>query len=236
MVQATARVESSESGYTLDLTLTTPGGSGREQLYTGACETFADVIALKIALMADPNALALPPVPKERRRSWALRVMASTGVATLPRAGPMLELTAVRRFGRLVAELGVGYGFAATVRYRSLRDGAKIDAMLARPRLCGVFDRAPIEVFLCGGLDLGLMRGRGFGPGLSAERSVTQVYGALALGTQVRWPKSSAIAGVLNLELLPTVIRPAYTLRNLGRVYEAGRVGGRAGLGVEVRY
>jgi hypothetical protein len=237
MVQATAHVESVESGYTLDLILTTPSGSGQEQLRANECETFADVIALKIALMADPNALAPPPpVPTKRARSWALRVLASAGLATLPRAGPMLEVAAARRFGRVVLELGAGYGFAGTVRYGSLPDGVKIDAVLARPRLCGALDLAPIDVFVCGGMDLGLMRGRGVGPGLSEARSESQFYAALALGTQLRWPRAGRVAGVLSLELLPTIVRPGFTLRNLGRVYEAGRVGGRAGLGVEVRF
>src|SRR5262245_42677092 len=52
-----ARVERKPEGFTLDLTLTSPSGGGREQLVAEQCETLAGVVGLKVALAADPGAL-----------------------------------------------------------------------------------------------------------------------------------------------------------------------------------
>src|SRR5580698_4285969 len=56
-VQATARVTPHEGGWQLDLTLVSPGGRQEETLVTERCETLVEVVALKVALAADPTGL-----------------------------------------------------------------------------------------------------------------------------------------------------------------------------------
>ncbi len=94
-VQASAEVKAAPGGWQLDLTLVTPGGRQRETLVTERCDTFVELVALKVALAADPEGLIRNLEPtrkagaapeKTMTSAWAVRAAFGLGVGLLPGA------------------------------------------------------------------------------------------------------------------------------------------------------
>ena len=238
-IRVRASVQKEADGFTLDLRLEMPGGSGREQLHAVKCETLVGVVALKIALLADPDALLrAPPPPQPHREAefWGLRLVTALGPGPLPGLGPFLELAASRRFGFTAIDLGVGYGFPNTIRYSGLEAGARVDLFYARPRFCVLPNLNAVDLPICLGVDLGLMRARGLGRDLDDVFTSKQFYAAAALGAALRWPKTGWIAGWIGGEALFSLVRPDFYARNLGSLYAPDPFGGRVQAGVECRF
>src|SRR6185312_1246138 len=69
-VRATARIRPAPRGWALELTLETPSGARSEAIVVEQCATIVDLVALKVALAADPDAVlraihpAVAPAPE----------------------------------------------------------------------------------------------------------------------------------------------------------------------------
>ncbi len=183
------------------------------------------------------RAVGMPPRPAPARRrtralGWA--ALAIDGGA-LPGVGlgPALGLGIVH--GALRAEL-VG-AWRAPVRVRALEDpqvGAAIDLLEAGARLCGVVrPTTRLELPWCGGLDVGRLRGRGFG--LEDRRSASLWWTALVGATGVHWRLTARVAVLARAEVVVPLRHHAFAIAGLATLDRVSPVSGRGVFGVEVR-
>jgi hypothetical protein len=234
-IRVAAAVSRESRGFVLDLRLVTASGTHREQLVAARCETLAGVVALKVALAADPGAAYVSRAAPERTVRWGLRLSGSIGSGVLPGLGPMVGLAGALHFGYLALELGAAYGFRAPVRYAALPSvGADLELFEASARLCVVPGLGTVELPICGGFSLGLMRGVGFGLPMTSDAA--EPYGALTISPGVRWRLASMVHAMIGFEAWVAVDRPTFHVRNLERLYRPAQIAARAQLGVELRF
>jgi hypothetical protein len=234
-----ADVKHASAGYTLELLLESPTGSAREQLVAAKCETLAGVVALKVVLASDPGALfaTMQPVPANARdkAEFALRVAGSAGPGVLPGAGPALELTGRLKLTWASVELGAGYGLRQDAYDRDYHEvGAALDLFFLSARFCALPRvAAALEVPLCAGPDVGLMRGSGLG--VQDARTWTAAWLAIAAGPGLRWYMTRWSALYTGISACVALARPTYRVQNLtpDRIYTPARFGARIQLGVE---
>jgi hypothetical protein len=177
--------------------------------------TPARATALQGALAATigPGLGVLPGVAAELRAAAALRGrgwrVEATGMYWFPRVSPSTSTLAV--------EVGLGGG------------GLRGCAELRRRRL---------EVPLCAGAELGAMRGRGRGSGV-LPRASSSLWAAVHAGPGITWALGSWVALRLSVDAIVALRQPAFDLRVAGErreLFRAPPVGGRAALGIELRW
>lgn len=94
----------------------------------------------------------------------------------------------------------------------------------------------PLVFPLCVGLQLGAMHGRGDGPGLPVQQAARALWAATRLGAALRWrPRGGRVGLWIGVDAIVALTRPGFVTAGGVRVHEAARVGGQAGVGVEVR-
>lgn len=182
-----------------------------------------------------------PPRPKPRRRSatprLALRAEAQLGVGIVP--GPLAVGFggAVGLFGRSWrAELEGAYW----TRQRATVDGldgvgANLSLAYGGARGCYVVGLSKVELPVCSGLEVGVMAGDAFGPGITNEPD-SDVWLGLPLSAGVLWAPVRAFALHARVEAAVSLRRPGFHLNNVGEVHRAEAVGARAVFGAEVRF
>jgi hypothetical protein len=171
--------------------------------------------ALRGAMAATigPGLGVLPGVAAELRAAVALRGrrwrVEATGMYWFPRATPSNDVVGV--------EIGLGGG------------GLRGCAELRRRRL---------EIPLCAGAELGAMRGRGRGRGV-LPRASSSLWAAVHAGPGMAWALGSWVAVRLSVDAIVALRQPAFDLRVAGEpreLFRAPPVGGRAALGIELRW
>ena len=230
-----ARVSRDGTGFVLQLVLWTASGRAHENLRSDRCETLASVIALKVALAADPGAWfeEIEPGPDPNAARLGLRVGGGLAGALLPGAAPAIGLTAFVRFGGLSIELGASYAFEGALRGGAPAGiGADLDLWLASLRTCANPRIGPVEIPLCGGIELGSMHGALVRSPMRFES--TAFMAALSFGTGLRIPIAGILHAWLGLDGLFLLEIPRYDARGAGILWEPERFGGRAQLGIEL--
>ena len=180
------------------------------------------------------------PTPSEPASApWrpALRLEGLVGSATLPRVDGGLALAAGLATSRFRVELGASHLFAQTVDHPTLSGvGLRVRATTGTVRGCGVPRWRAWEFPLCVAGEVGAMAARGVGSAVDGATVERSLY-ASALGeAHVAWRATARFAiwvggqGVLNLT------RPKFTVDPLQPFFQASFGGGRAKLGVEVRF
>jgi hypothetical protein len=229
-----ARVQREPQGFVLALMLETPSGQAEEKLVAERCETLAGVVALKVALAADPGAW-FEAAREEERRRWGVRLAAGVSQGLQPGAGPQLALTGFYRFTYVQLELGAGYGLPNEARYRDRPAiGASLDTLHAIARACALPDMGAVEFPICAGVDAGVMRGAGFG--LRQTTTSVQPMLTLVVGPALRVPLGERVNAWFGLEALVPLVRPEYHVRNLDRLFVSERIAARVQLGAELNF
>lgn len=232
-----AEVHETQAGFTLDLTLETPSGESQEQLLAERCETLAGVVALKVALAADPGAWfeAASDAERDDARPWGVRLSAGLSQGVQPGVGPQLALTGSWQLEPAALELGVGYGLPNEAHYPSHPEaGAKLDLFYGSARVCVLPNAGSVAFPICGGADVGVLRGEGFG--LAQTSTSTQLFASLVIGPALRLPLSELVHLWLGLDALVPLVRPQYHVRNLDRLFRPEAIGARVQLGSELRF
>jgi hypothetical protein len=175
-----------------------------------------------------------PEPPKRRPVLFALRPDFAIDFGPLPR-------------------LGVGGGFTTTVLGRGWRAEAGMIALAprsaasslvssatasvglvaGRARGCGVLGRSLVEFPLCGGVEIGALRGVGDGTTVNA-RSRRALWSAGVIGPAIAVVPRRFIAIIAGVEAVFPFVRPAFEL-GPETVHRARVAGVRAGLAVEIR-
>jgi hypothetical protein len=167
--------------------------------------------------------------------SIGLRLTAGAGLGVLPSVagGAALALWLQRSAWR--AELG-GQGFwGGAARYERMPAvGAQLQLFSAVARGCPVFRGGALEFPICLGLELGVMRGEGFG--VENTDSAHSWWGAVVLGPALRAPVSETLFFWLEADGAFPFLRPGFNVRNLGTLYSAGPGSARIWAGAEIRF
>jgi hypothetical protein len=190
------------------------------------------------------------PVPSGAPGPTLVALFAQVGgdVGTLPRAAFALGAGAALTLGSLRVE---GYGtylpqqatYAATLQ--SL--GTNIHLLAGGLRGCFVPLRGSLEAGGCVGLELGDLRGQGFGPSVPNQYLFTPSNGgglwvATTLSGRASWRIARSFALVLDVGLVVPLRRDLFEFENPADpnaplpLHEAGPVEGRAAIGPEVRF
>ena len=240
----TAGVTLDGSKFRLALTIKTPGGTSREELFADECALFVRVIALKASLAAVPPSanvdLPLQPTaagsdrPVDRRLSF--RTHALLGTSPLPAPAFGVGIGAALQLAPLRFELGLSYWLPRELRYLQQPEvGGEISAWLVDVRACVVVKWAATELAACLGPELALLHGRG--QGVESARASDQLAGGVGAGARANVPFGRWIGLWLGLDAQLALNRPEFHVRNLeGRLYRPPQLGTRGMLGVELQW
>jgi hypothetical protein len=243
-VKATARVRPGGprgEGWQLDLTLVTPGGRQEETLVADQCDTLVDLVALKVALAADPMGLvralgqgSKPEAAPSSRPAFGARAAAGVGSGLLP--GTSWGLAASTSLSGRVwrVELGGQLWFSQAASYPQLPGvGAKVGLATAEARGCVLPSVAGLEVPVCGGFELGDMFATGFG--VAQTRTSDQVWAALTVGPALRVHVAGPLSFCIEGQALLALNRPEFHIRNLPLLYKPEPAAIEAWTGLELR-
>jgi hypothetical protein len=181
-----------------------------------------------------------PPLdaPPARAVHMGARPEASLGTGLLPGLGGAAVGGALVLFGARPwrVEAGGAYRFARTAPADGRDDaGGELWIASAIARGCGVLRPGPLQLPICGGLELGAVHGEGFGPAVQSQSS-TQLWVALVPSVAVLWSPRPWVGLYARVEAALSVRRPAVHLDGIGEVYRVGAVGASGSIGVEMRF
>lgn len=190
---------------------------------------------------AAPEPRAFPAAPPEPTRpraiGGALAVAAGPGLGALPGVAAQLTAVLALRGPRWRVEAGGAYWFPRTA---GAPGGPSVEIALGSGsvRGCYVLARSRLELPVCGGAELGVMRGRGQGAGVVSKTS-RSLWAAASAGPGLTWRLGSWAALRLSVDAIVALWQPAFDLRIAGErveLHRAAPVGGRAALGIELRW
>lgn len=234
-----ATIRGGPGAYTLALSLRSASGRSDQRFAAERCNTLVEVVALKVALAASA-AVALPPplLEPSERASFALHALGGIASGELPGVNGELAAAASLRLSWLRIELGVAFAPARTTHYAELaRVGARVQLWYGFARACASTRLGSLEVPLCAGLELGVMRGVGVGP-VSPLRS-EQLVAAALLGPALRWPIAGPLALWWEVTTALAFARPRSLYvstrvgSTLGALYRPEMAAARTLLGIE---
>jgi hypothetical protein len=243
LASADAEVQQTAQGFRVSLVLRSGSGELHESLVAPDCRTLADVVALKLAVAMDPAAIVQHAAPSLRsdvaseksssHTVWGMQSQLGLDLSALGRLSSVFGAFGSLTRGLFRAELGLRYGLSK-VEHREEREvGVRLDLIAGTLRGCAVPQLKWVAMPLCLGLELGVLRGRGFG--VKAETS-NQWWQAVTLGTAAYWPVGSQLAVVTGVEGVVTLARPGYQIENLGWIHRTMPLGVRGLLGLEVSW
>lgn len=200
-----------------------------------ADETFATSPDPALAVIAEPPA-------RGRRRApvWpvaSLRIEGLAGSAALPRVDAGLGLSAGVIVSHARIDLGAAHLFAQSRAHPSVRDvELRVRGTMGMVRACGVPAFGAWELPLCGGAEVGALSAQGEGDAVSAARLVRSPYAAAFVEADATWRATPRIALFIGVQGLVALARPRFTVGDLDPFVRTAWGGGRAKLGLEVRF
>jgi len=126
------------------------------------------------------------------------------------------------------------YSFAQRITYADGVVGGDFDLWVAGGSVCFEPHRGPVSFPLCGGLELGSIRGESFG--VSEPGSATSLYAGLPLEAAVSWAPLPWLALWLGPRASVSLRRPRFHVRDLDLLFRAGPAALRVVAGIELRF
>jgi hypothetical protein len=191
-----------------------------------------------------PPPEAAPTAPGSRGPTlFALFAQVGGDVGTLPRAAFALGAGGAITLGSFRVE---GYGLylpqQAAHPTALPQLGTNIHLLAGGLRGCFLPLRGSVEAGGCAGIELGDLRGQGFGPSVPSQYLFTPsnggaFWGAATLSGRASWRIARSFALVLDVGVVIPWWRDPFVFENLSTpLHEAGPVEGRATIGPEVRF
>jgi hypothetical protein len=179
----------------------------------------------------DRSSAARPP--KTSKVRVALRAAGGVGFGPLPDVGPGAGLFGSMQFQSMRAELGGQVFWGNEARYADLPNvGASLQLVSGIARGCVTPGAGSITFPVCLGVELGFMRGEGFG--VATTHASGSAWGALVIGPAVRIPIGPLVAVWLEADGVMAFLRPGVHVRNLETLYVAPSGGSRGWAGLEM--
>jgi len=209
-----------------------------------ARETPASVVESTAVEVTTPGPAPTPPdraprelVPPRQKDPSSVVAFGALGLAdlgALPTAAAGVGLFAAWTPGRARIEaLGADYP-DATAQLPNARGGSFHLATGALRGCYAITFRAPLESSPCVGVEAGIIGGEGFG--VAAPGSGTAFWAASIVGGLFAYRLTPQLAVRLDTDLSVPLVRPRFVLDNAGFVHRPSALGGRAALGMEVRF
>jgi hypothetical protein len=258
-VSATAEVTRAAGGWRVRLKTEREGVAGERSFHTGSCLELAHATALVLALLVNPERVAIdhpaipsPPLPAVARvetppappavaaelpRQRALASVAIDGtmdIGTMPRAAGGLALALGVVFGRLHLE---GTASGAPDRDVSLRPdgvGARLRKRSAGGRACLALVTGALEAAACAGAEHSFLHATSFGVRFPGDGSVN--WTELLAGGGLRWAIASPFGVRLDGFAGFPLKRPDLLIIAIGPVHTIPAVTARVGLGFDIRF
>jgi len=228
-----------------------------ERLVAKKCSALGEAMALKVALAIDPLAVvdvvgqapkaeaskpseARAVVPRghtkrQRGSLVGLRVLGGIGLGPLPGATPGTAVYASLQFPRFRLELGGAAFWGGVARYETMPGvGADLQLFTGALRGCVTPGDGSWRFPICGGVELGMMRGEGFG--VAATAATNGVWGGVVIGPAVQFRMTERLSLWAEADAVLTLLKPEFHVRNLERLYSPTAGGSRASLGLEVNF
>jgi hypothetical protein len=192
-----------------------------------------------------PVETSTPPVRGSNVVRFALGPLVSTELGLLPAAnlsiggsvsvlsGP-LKIALAGRYGLSEPEARVQFGTPPPNSSAGGAPGGRFRLVSGSLAACDTLARGAVDFGICGSLDVGRVRAEG----IDIERVEVRdgLWVALSLGGFASWNPSSRVAIPLELGLVVPLSRYRFVLDNVGEVFPPPALGGRATLGVELRF
>jgi hypothetical protein len=238
-VQATVRPH--PAGWELDVTLRSTGGAEHQTLVAERCETLVDVVALKVALAADPSALmrsversmaSVPPRPAPALK-LGVRGHLGAGVGPLPEPSGFAALHGSAEFPGWRVEVGASGWLPVAATYPELPNvGAHFALVTVDARACALASMPSFDFPVCAGAEVGVMQGTGFG--VARTETSDRLWAAVTLGPALRLPLSSAFSLWIGTDAVIALSRPSFQVRGLEVLYRPDATAARVWTGVEL--
>jgi hypothetical protein len=187
------------------------------------------------ASLIPPRTRTTPPrpttTPKLRVGIGAAAVLA---IGPLPGvAGGILGALALLH-RRVRIELGATFLPAKTTRFDARPDaGGELRLVAADLRACPRWQWQSIGLDACAGIQAGVLHGRGIG--IDEPAATRQPWLAATLGPRLTYAPIRWLAIGLGADLLVPIVRPAFGVENVGRLWRPLPAGFLGMLGVEAR-
>jgi hypothetical protein len=216
-------------------------------------------MALKVALAVDPmavvDAVQAPPepspgapreAPAEQPRPAAqtkarlrphvgLRLVGDVGLGPLPGVTPGAGLYGSLQFPSFRVELGAQAFWGGVARYATPESvGADLQVFMGAARGCVTPGSGRWLFPICGGLELGTMRGQGFGANTTGSSS--GLWGGVVIGPAVQFRTTQRLSLWVEADATLTLLKPEFHIRNLPTLYAPAAGGSRASAGFELNF
>ena len=169
-----------------------------------------------------------------RPSCWALAVRVVVQHGPLPRVGAGLGGDAALLWPRVRLAAGGTFFFARPARVDADDQlGGDVRLGVGRLRVCGRLGWGTLELPLCGGAELGALRGEGVG--VDRPRSDRLPWLAMLADVGLGWSPRRWLATRLELGAAVPVLQQRFAIDGLGVVHEPSAVGLRAALALEWR-
>jgi hypothetical protein len=191
----------------------------------------------------DPEPEPTPARPERPDRAPVLhvgvRVGAGAGFSVLTNASTIVSAGAAVWGRAFRVELGASYWTPVEVRLDGATAGGRLQQWTIDARGCGLLRPGPLELPLCGGLDVGAVHG--VGVGVASPRSVASLRLAFTAGGALVWRPArwkQRVGPWIGADLLVALVRARFraTPATPGLVHHTPPVGVRVAAGIEVRF
>jgi hypothetical protein len=189
-----------------------------------------------------PTTPARPEQPLGRQRRVlhaGLRLGAGAGFSVLSHASAVVSAGAAVWGRAFRVELGASYWTPVEARPDDTAAGGRLQQWTIDARGCGLLRPGPLELPLCGGLDVGAVHG--VGVGVASPQRVASLRLAFAAGAALVWRPArwkQRVGPWIGADLLVALVRARFraTPAAPGLVHHTPPVGGRVAAGIEVRF
>jgi hypothetical protein len=184
----------------------------------------------------EPSEAPSPSPAPSRVVQGKVRVEGGAAAGLLPEPGTVVAVAAGVRYRLVrVGAHGVLWPAQQALHPRDPTVAATLRLWAAGAHACSGPRWGAVELPVCLGLDAGAMRGQGRGALLRAEAAV-RPFLALRLGPALAWSPVPAVALWLGVDVAATVVRPRFSIEDLGPIHSANWMSGRVFFAVEVRH
>src|SRR5690606_22694391 len=241
-LRATGRITAVEARYTLELWVVGEGVRWHAELADPDCTLLTEAAVLKIAAAFDPVPRPTPEAPPEEpeRTPPAPRLLCHPRPRRAP-PGPPCIAVSVDAAGQLgpLPGFGAGFGGGLALLWPRLRVRVEGHGWLEREtsqsppnaalrlaaggvHACARLGRRAIEIPLCGGFEVGGLRGRGVD--IPSPRSTTLVWSAFVVQGGVSWAPHPRIALFARAAFLGSPTRLEFAVDGDRTVFRVPRV------------
>ncbi|MEM7152856.1 MAG: hypothetical protein AAF799_08435 [Myxococcota bacterium] len=183
-----------------------------------------------------PGPSGLRHSPRDLRPSCgALGLRVALQAGALPQVGPGIGLDASLLWPRVSIVLGASFFFDQPARLEQATAlGGDIRSGFGHVRACGRLGWNTLEFPLCGGVEVGALRG--VGVGIDTPRDDRLGWFAAVADAGLAWSPTRRFALGTRVGPVVPLVRPSFEIAGLGAVFEPAPVGLRAALTAEVRF